>query len=98
MPFILRARDYTDPEAIDRRMGARDAHGVYLSKLKAEGKALYGVALLDMNGKMCGSTVILNVETREEVEAYLAAEPYMAARVWETVEVEPCKVGAAFAN
>ncbi len=94
MDFIVRGTDY--PDALERRMKVRQAHIDCIDKLKAEGKALMGVAALDAAGNMCGSHIICSFPTRADLDAYLAVEPYVTGRVWETIEVIPCKVGPSF--
>ena len=37
---------------------------------------------------MKGSVLVMEFETREELDAYLAEEPYILEKVWENVEVE----------
>ena len=33
---------------------------------------------------------------REALDAYLSVEPYVIGKVWETIEIKPCKVGPMF--
>ena len=49
-------------------------------------------ALLDDEGKMKGSLLVMQYESREELDAYLAQEPYVVEGVWETIEVERMNV------
>ena len=48
--------------------------------------------LLDEEGKMKGSVLILDFPSRVDLDAYLAAEPYIVEQVWEKVEVETMNV------
>ena len=96
MQFIIRARDFTDEGALSRRMAARQAHLEYIEHLKAEGKALFGAALLDGAGNMCGSVVVVEFPSRADVDAYLKGDPYVQNRVWDKIDVEPCKVSPLF--
>jgi uncharacterized protein YciI len=96
MQFIIRAQDHKD--SLERRMAVRQAHVDLLDKLKAQGRMLYGVALLDEAGNMCGSTIICDFPSRADVDAYLKTEPYVTGGVWEKIDVTPCKVGPTFAR
>ena len=48
--------------------------------------------LLDDEGEMKGSALVMDFEDRAALDAYLASEPYIREHVWETVEVEPLNV------
>jgi uncharacterized protein YciI len=96
MHFLLIAHDGTDIEAPARRLAARPRHLESIERLKAEGRALYGAALIDNNGGMTGSVVIYDFETREAFEEYLRSEPYITEGVWQKVEVLPCRVPPVF--
>jgi hypothetical protein len=67
-----------------------------MGRLKEEGKALYGAALLGEDGGMKGSIVIYQFPTASEFEAYLKDEPYVTEGVWERIEVKPCRVPPLF--
>ena len=48
--------------------------------------------LLDAEGKMKGSALIMDFESRKELDDYIANEPYVLGKVWEKIEVEPINV------
>jgi hypothetical protein len=48
--------------------------------------------LLDEDGKMIGSALIMEFESRRELDDYLASEPYVLEKVWEKIEVESMNV------
>ena len=48
--------------------------------------------LLDREGKMKGSVMILDFASRDQLDAYLESEPYIQEHVWEKIEVEPINV------
>ena len=50
------------------------------------------VPILDEEGKMAGSVLILDFASKEQLDAYLAHEPYILENVWEKVQVEPMNV------
>lgn len=88
MQFVVIAHDYKD--AMERRLAVRRKHFKLGDKMETEGKQLYGVALLNNEGHMCGSLIILDVKSRQELDDYLKIEPYVTGRVWEKIEVLPC--------
>lgn len=96
MHYLIITHDGTDEKALDRRLAARDRHLSSIERLKAEGKALYGAALLDNAGTMRGSILIVNFPSDEELREYLASDPYVTGHVWEQVEVKPCRVPDIF--
>jgi hypothetical protein len=66
MQFTIIARDYTDSEALTRRIAAREAHIALSEKAKARGEQLFGVAMLNEQGKMCGSIIVVELPSRKE--------------------------------
>ncbi|HEY9679243.1 MAG TPA: YciI family protein [Drouetiella sp.] len=92
MQFIVVGRDGSDTEALNRRMAARQAHIEGFEDGRKKGTFLYAAAMLDDEGKMIGSTVICDFESRAELDAWLKKEPYIVGDVWKTVDITPCKV------
>jgi uncharacterized protein YciI len=96
MQFLVTGRDGTDEGALERRLKTRDAHIAMCDTLFNQKKLLFGVALLDDNEKMVGSNMVFDVESREELDALLAVEPYVTGNVWETIDIQPCRLGPTF--
>lgn len=94
MQFIVIARDYKD--GLQKRLEVREKHIALGDKMVGEGNALYGAALLNEKGDMNGSVYILDFPSRKELDEYLKTEPYVIGKVWENIEVIPCKVGPSF--
>jgi len=90
--YIVTGYDYTDTDALKRRMDVRPHHLDSLKQLKESGNYLIGGALLNEEGKMKGSVMILQFETEEELEAWRKNEPYLTQKIWESVDVKPFKV------
>ena len=90
--YLVTAYDYTDEGALQRRMNIRPHHLDGASSLKANGNFILGGAMLNDEGKMIGSTMVLQFETEEELEAWQQGEPYITQKVWETVDVKPFRV------
>lgn len=92
MQFVVTAMDYPDADALARRMQHREAHLTGVRQLISEGRFLSGGAILDEDGKMIGSTLHLEFPDRESLELHLAGDPYVAGRVWETIDIKPAKL------
>ncbi len=88
MQFLIKATDGAN--MLPQRLAVRSRHLENMAQVK--GTVLCAGGLLDEAGKMRGSVLILDVERREDLEAYLRSEPYVAAGVWEKIEVEPLNV------
>lgn len=88
MQFLVKA--YDGAGKLDKRMEVRPRH---LEGMAALGKhVICAGGLLDEEGKMKGSALIMEFEDRNELEAYLAKEPYVLEHVWEKIEVERMNV------
>lgn len=96
MQFMLLGYDDADPDALNRRMAAREAHIALGDKLVAEGHMLYGTAILNDNDKMIGSMLILDYPSRADLDAWLKIEPYVIGDVWREIKIVPVRVGPSF--
>jgi uncharacterized protein len=96
MQFLILAYDATDADALNRRMSVREAHMALVEKNKARGNARYGAAILDDAGKMVGSMMVVDYESRDALDAWLREEPYINGKVWSDVTVLPCKIAPPF--
>jgi uncharacterized protein YciI len=90
--FLVTARDGDDPEAPARRQAAREAHLAHIAPMVARGEIVAGGAILDENGTMRGSAVIVDFADRAALDAWLAADPYVVRGVWQRIEVEPFRL------
>ena len=88
MQFIIKA--YDGPGMLEKRMEVRPRHLEGMSRMSAHIVCAGG--LLDEEGKMKGSVLILDYPSREDLDRYLENEPYMQEHVWEKVEVERLNV------
>ena len=82
MKIALIAKD--KPGALDVRLANREAHVAYL---KSTDFVEMAGPLLDENGDMCGSIVILNTEDMAKAEAWAAKDPYKLADLFQSVEL-----------
>ena len=91
MNFLVRGHDGTDADAPARRQAAREKHLAYLDTGKEAGHVLFAVATRE-GDRVTGSTVIFEVESRDQLDQLLQHEPYVKAGVWVTVDVHECGV------
>lgn len=96
MHFVIIARDGTDVDAQARRHAVRPTHLEAIRPLVEQGHVALGGAILDDEGAMTGSVLIVDFPTRQDVDAWLSADPYVTKGVWKDIEVHPYRaaVGA----
>ena len=95
MRYVVLGLDGTDSEALARRLAVRPAHLEAAKPLIDAGVLRYGGPLLDKDGNMNGSIMILDYPSEEALRAeFLSKEPYFTEGVWKTVEVYPHQPGA----
>ena len=92
--FNIYAIDYTDADALNRRMAVRPAHFEGIQKLKDKGHYIIGGALLDDDGKMIGSSLIVQFETEAAFYEYLKIEPYILGIVWGNITIRRMRVAS----
>ena len=92
MQFVVIARDGTDEDAIARRQGVRPHHLDGIQPLVDAGNILAGGAMLDDDGTMRGSVLLVDFPSRAELDAWLKHDPYVTDGVWEQVDVVPFRV------
>lgn len=90
--YLVTAYDYTHEDALQNRMDTRPHHLDGAKDLKEKGNFILGGAMLNDDGKMIGSVMVLQFETDEALEAWKKNEPYITQKVWETVDIKPFKV------
>ena len=88
MQFLIRA--YDGEGKLDKRMEVRPRHLEGMKKLSEH--IISAGGLLDDEGKMKGSALIMDFESREELDSYIANEPYVQEKVWEKIEIEAINV------
>lgn len=88
MQFVIVAYDGTDEGAFERRMSVRGEHLANIKKLTEAGNVICAGGILDKNGKMIGSSLILDFPSRKELYDYLQTEPYAVFGVWQKINVD----------
>ena len=88
MQFIVKA--YDGAGKLEKRMEVRPRH---LEGMQAMSEhILCAGGMLDDEGKMKGSVLIVDFPDRAALDAYIAAEPYVVEHVWEKIEIEQLNV------
>src|SRR5262249_5824743 len=87
MGVLVLANDFRDADGAARRLQQRPAHIDGVRRMKAEGTFLEGGAMLDDDGRMVGSMLVVDFPSRAEVDAWLASDPYVTGQVWEHITV-----------
>lgn len=82
MRFALMCTD--KPGHLETRKGNRDAHLAYI---KDTGVVEMAGPLLDTDGNMAGSLIILDVDDYAAARAWADADPYARAGLFETVSL-----------
>jgi len=75
------------PGQLDLRMATRPDHLAYLEGIAPQ--LMQGGAILDAEGKPCGSVIILEAETLEAAAAIVAGDPYAKAGLFESSVIRP---------
>ena len=71
-------------------MEVRPRHLEGMEKLRSH--IICAGGLMDNEGKMKGSVLILDFPSRDDLDSYLASEPYVVEQVWEKIEIETMNV------
>ena len=88
MQFLVKA--YDGDGMLEKRMAVRPRH---LEGMKALGKRIICAGgLLDGEGRMKGSALVLDFPDRAALDEYLQNEPYVTEGVWQKIEVETMHV------
>jgi uncharacterized protein YciI len=90
--YVIIARDGNDEAALHRRMETRPVHLEGARQLKTDNHFIVGGAMLNDDGQMEGSVMIVQFQTEEQFQNWYKHEPYITAGVWKTIEVKPFRV------
>jgi hypothetical protein len=88
MQFMIKALDGENKLA--KRMEVRPRHLEGMEKLRSH--IICAGGLLNDEGKMKGSLLLLDFPSRDDLDSYLASEPYVAEKVWEKIEIETMNI------
>ena len=73
-------------------MAVREAHLEAARKSKGDGRLITAGAILDEAGKMIGSMLLFDLNSQEEVEEVLKADPYTKKGVWVRWSITPVRL------
>ncbi|MBS8271712.1 hypothetical protein C7964_10113 [Loktanella sp. PT4BL] len=86
MRFALMTKD--KPGALQTRMDNREAHLAYIAET---GVVEMAGPVLDDDGQMCGSLIVLDVEDMAAAQAWADNDPYAKAGLFEAVTLRAWK-------
>ncbi|GAA4492183.1 hypothetical protein GCM10023191_027740 [Actinoallomurus oryzae] len=95
MHFLVIAYDHPGEEGRRRRAAARERHLAQAASM-SEVEAVFGTAILDDDGAMIGSMLVMAAESRAALDSWLRVEPYVVEDVWREVRVNRCAIGPSF--
>ena len=98
MQWIVIGTDGDDKDALKRRMKARPDHIAVSERERAAGHHLFAAAVVNSDDQMTGSMIFVQYDTREDLDAWLAEEPYVTGGVWTSIQLSPARVGPSFAD
>ena len=86
MHYIIHALDKAD--ALPIRLANYEAHKAYLARAKVK-TVISGPLVADDGETMIGSCFLIEADSKDEVLAFHANDPFKAAGVWEHVHITP---------
>ena len=92
MQFVILGYDAKDADSLNRRMSIREEHLKLAKENYKNGKLLFAAGLLNEQGQMIGSNMIMDFDSKSELDEYLKNEPYVKGNVWEKIKMFPAKV------
>ena len=92
MQWLIIARDGSDEQTLEPRLAARPPHLGNATRLQARGHLPVGGALVDDDGRMIGSACVAQFATRAELDQWLRTDPYATGKVWQNIQIMPCRV------
>ena len=88
MQFMIKA--YDGDGMLEKRMAVRPRHLEGMNRLGKQ--IICAGGLLDDDGNMKGSVLVLDFPDRTALDDYLKHEPYVVEGVWQTIEIEKMNV------
>ena len=90
--WLFTARD--KPGRLETRKATRPTHRDYITRKDLPAEMVFGSPLLDDNGDMDGTWLVLLAETKADVEAFCAGDPYrVVADLFDTTEIRQLAPG-----
>jgi uncharacterized protein YciI len=98
MLYLLVARNRTNPDALAARDRLRAMQFETVRQWAAQGIMRLGGAILDSAGAPLGSMALLDFQSRDELDEWLAKHPYRISGIWDEVEAWPVQLAPVFAE
>ncbi len=95
MWYFIHARDV--PGSLEQRLAARPAHLARLTALRDEGRLLVAGPIPAIDSEdpgpagFTGSMVVVKFDSLEDAREWAKADPYVAAGVYDQVDIHPYK-------
>jgi uncharacterized protein YciI len=86
MRIALITRD--NPDSLQIRLDNRDAHLAYIAET---GVVEMAGPFLDLDGQMCGSMILMNVDSIAAAQAWAPNDPYEKAGLFKHVRIQEWK-------
>lgn len=90
--FLVLADDYTDPDALNRRLSVRETHLERMRREREKGHFIVGGAKLSDQGLMQGSMLVISIEDGEAAWRWVNDDPYVTGKVWERIDIIPFRI------
>ena len=90
--FLVQAKDFTDNEALQRRLAVRETHLARMQQEKEKGIFIIGGALLDTEENMVGSLILLSLPDEDSVWKWIEQDVYKTGKVWNEISVSSFRV------
>ena len=89
--FVISCTDHEG--TLEKRLAVRPQHLARLEQLDAEGRLIVAGAMPkdrnDLAAGFYGSTMILDFESREALDAWLEEEPFLKEGIYAYIDVKP---------
>lgn len=86
MHFVVHCLDHDG--AVDKRLANYEAHKTYLAAAKVR-TVISGPLLADDNETMIGSCFVLEADSKADVVAFNANDPFNKVGLWKSVNIHP---------
>lgn len=94
--FMIQAKDYADSEALQRRLSVRETHLARMREEKAKEVFIIGGALLNEDGNMIGSMILLSLPDEAAVWEWIEIDVYRTGKVWNEIAVSPFRIASVW--
>jgi uncharacterized protein YciI len=90
--YLIIADDYTDGEALNRRLAVREKHLERMKAEKEKGVFVFAGAKFNDEDKMIGSVLVVSLASESAVKEWVNNDPYIENKVWDKITITPFKI------